>query len=143
MVNVRQLLDKKGDDVWSVAPDTSVFDAIKMMADKGVGALMVLDKEGVVGIVSERDYARKVILKGRSSTDTPVKSIMTERVLFVEPQRTMNECMALMTNKRIRHLPVMEKDQLVGILSIGDIIKTIVSEQEHIIEQLENYIKGR
>jgi CBS domain-containing protein len=142
MINVRQLLDKKGRDIYSIAPEASVLDAIKTMADKGVGALIVMTGENVVGIMSERDYARKVILKGRSSRETPVKDIMTERVLYVGEDRTLEECMALMTNKRIRHLPVMEEDQLVGILSVGDVIKAIVSQQEFIIDQLENYIKG-
>jgi CBS domain-containing protein len=143
MLSVRQLLEKKGHDVYSVAPDASVFDAIKTMADKGIGALLVMDGEDVIGIMSERDYARKVILKGRSSRETPVKDIMTDRVLFVEPDRTLNEAMALMTDKRIRHLPVMESDKLVGIFSVGDVIKAIISEQKFIIDQLESYIKGR
>ena len=143
MITVGQLLDKKGNDIWSVSPDSSVFDAIKLMADKGIGALLVMDGDQVEGIMSERDYARKVILKGRSSKNTSVDSIMTKKVLFVGPDRTLSECMALMTDKRIRHLPVMDSDELIGIVSIGDIIKSIVSEQEFIIEQLESYIKGR
>jgi len=142
MRTVRQLLQGKSSEIWSVGPGDSVFDAIKIMADKGVGALLVLDSGSLIGILSERDYARKVILKGRSSKDTSVKDIMTERVLFVGPDKTLDECMALMTDKRIRHLPVMEDDQLVGVFSSGDVIKAMISEQEFIIEQLENYIKG-
>lgn len=144
MLTVRQLLEKKSTkDIWSVAPDDSVFDAIKVMAKRGIGALLVLDGVDVVGIISERDYARKVILKGRSSKDTPVRDIMTQKVLFVRPDQSIEECMALMTEKRIRHLPVLEKGRLAGIFSSGDVIKAIISEQEFIIEQLENYIKGR
>ena len=142
MMTVRQLLERKGKEVFSVAPDTLVFDAIKLMADRGVGALLVLDKDRVVGILSERDYARKVVLQGRSSRETPVKDIMTQKVLYAKPERTLEECMALMTEKRIRHLPVMENDRLIGVFSSGDVIKAMVSEREFIIEQLENYIKG-
>lgn len=142
MMTVRQLLDMKGRDIYAIAPDASVLDAIKTMADKGVGALLVVSGDNLIGIMSERDYARKVILKGRSSRETPVKDIMTERVLYVGEDRTLEECMALMTNKRIRHLPVMEEEKLVGILSVGDVIKAIISHQEFIIDQLENYIKG-
>ena len=143
MMTVRQLLERKGKDVFSVAPETLVFDAIQLMAEKGIGALLVLDKGELVGILSERDYARKVILKGRSSRETPVKDIMTEKVLYVKPERTLEECMALMTEKRIRHLPVLENERLIGVFSSGDVIKAMVSEQEFIIEQLESYIKGR
>jgi CBS domain-containing protein len=143
MMTARQLLERKGKDIWSIAPQDSVLDAIGLMADKGVGALLVLDGGDLVGILSERDYARKVILKGRSSKNTPVSEIMTTKVLYVPPERSLDECMALMTEKRIRHLPVMEEGRLVGIFSVGDVIKAIVSEQEFIIEQLESYIKGR
>ena len=143
MLTVRQLLDKKPGDIWTIAPDTSVFDAIKLMADKRVGALLVVDGDDLVGILSERDYARKVILQGRSSKNTPVKAIMTEKVLYVGPEQPLEECMALMTDKRIRHLPVMENGRLIGVFSSGDVIKEMISEREFIIEQLENYIKGR
>ena len=142
-MTVRQLLERKGGDIWSIAPEASVYDSIKLMADKGIGALLVIDEGELVGIVSERDYARKVILKGRSSKETPVKDIMTSKVLYVSPEHSLEECMALMTDKRIRHLPVLEEGGLTGIFSVGDVIKAIVSEQEFIIEQLENYIKGR
>lgn len=143
MMTVRQLLERKGTDVWSVAPNDSVFKAIELMALRGIGALLVTDHDELVGIVSERDYARKVILKGRSSKETPVRDIMTAKVLYVAPERTLDECMALMTGKRIRHLPVMENRRLIGMISVGDVIKAIISHQEFIIEQLENYIKGR
>ncbi len=139
---VSQLLRAKGHEVWSVTPDTSVFDALELMADKNVGALLVLEADKLTGIFSERDYARKVILKGKASRDTPVKEIMTAEVVYVRPEQSIEECMALMTNKRIRHLPVLEGNQLLGVISIGDVVKTIISEQEFTISQLENYITG-
>jgi CBS domain-containing protein len=142
MTSVAQLLQAKGRNVWSIAPDASVYDAIKMMAEKGVGALLVLDGERLAGIVSERDYARKVILQGRSSHDTPVRDIMTARVLYVHPEQTVEECMALMTDKRIRHLPVLVDERVVGIISIGDLVKAQISEKDILIRQLENYITG-
>ncbi len=142
MITVRQLLRAKGHDVWHIAPDASVYDALKLMADKEVGALLVLEGEGVIGIISERDYARKVILKEKSSMGTPVREIMTRRVIYVRPEQTIQECMALMTDKHIRHLPVLEDNQLIGIISIGDVVKTIISQQELMIEQLERYIGG-
>lgn len=142
MVTLSQLLQDKGREIWSVSPDTTVFDALKLMAEKNVGALLVLDGKKLVGIFSERDYARKVILKGKTSKETYVKEIMTEEVLYVRPNQSIEECMALMTNKRIRHLPVMEGDQLVGMISIGDVVKAVISEQEFVIKQLENYITG-
>ncbi|MBV9281233.1 MAG: CBS domain-containing protein [Chloroflexi bacterium] len=143
MTSVAQLLDAKGHEAWSVAPDASVYDAIKMMADKGVGALLVVDGQRLVGIVSERDYARKVILRGRSSQSTPVSEIMTDRVLYVRPEQTVEQCMALMTDKRIRHLPVLKDDRIAGIVSIGDLVKSLISEKEDLIQHLENYITGR
>jgi CBS domain-containing protein len=143
MMTVHQLLERKGGDIWSTTPDASVFEAIQLMAEKGIGALLVMDEDELVGIISERDYARKVILKGRSSRETPVKDIMTEKVLYVPPTRSLEECMALMTEKRIRHLPVIDNGRLVGVFSVGDVIKAIISQQEFIIDQLESYIKGR
>ena len=140
MSSVRGILRAKGDSVWSVGPDDSVFDALRMMADKGVGALLVLDGDRVAGIFSERDYARKGILEGRASKDTPVREIMTERVVYVTPGQTLEECLALMTDKRIRHLPVMEDDRLIGVVSIGDLVKGIIDEQKFLIEQLEYYV---
>ena len=142
MKTVKELLQAKGYDVWTIAPDASVYDALRLMADKNVGAVLVIDGGNLVGILSERDYARKVILEGKSSKHTPVREIMTEKVLCVRTDQTAEECMALMTNKRVRHLPVLEGDCLVGVISIGDVVKAIISEQEFMIEQLENYITG-
>jgi CBS domain-containing protein len=140
MKTIGQLLQIKGHDIWSIAPDAPVYDAIKLMANKGVGALLVLEAGKLVGIVSERDYARKVILKGKTSKGTPVKDIMTPHVIYTSPDQTIEKCMALMTAKHIRHLPVLEGDQLVGIVSIGDLVKAIISEQATLIQQLENHI---
>jgi CBS domain-containing protein len=142
MKTVRQLLETKGAEVISVAPDSNVLDALKVMSQREIGAVLVVDKGRLVGIMSERDYARKVILKGKSSQDTKVCEIMTERVMYARPEQTVPELMALMTSKRVRHLPVLEGDRLVGVLSIGDLVKETISEQEFIIRQLENYIHG-
>ena len=142
MITVRQVLRAKGRDVWHIAPDACVYDALRLMADKGVGALVVLEGEELVGIISERDYARKVILKDKSSMDTPVKEIMTQKVISLNPEQSIQDCMALMTDRRVRHLPVLEDDRLVGIVSIGDVVKAIISQQEFMIEQLERYIEG-
>jgi CBS domain-containing protein len=142
MKTVRQLLQAKGYDIWSTTSNTSVYDALTLMADKGVGALLVLEGEKLVGIISERDYARKVILKGKRSINTPVREIMTSKVFYVRPEQTVEDCMALMTEERVRHLPVLADDRLIGIVSIGDVVKTIISEQEFLIEQLERYIVG-
>ena len=139
---VRQILAEKGHTVYSISPQTTVFDALKSMSEKKIGALVVLDGENVVGIFSERDYARKVILEGKSSKTLPVSEIMTTKVLFVSPQNTTEECVALMSQKFIRHLPVMEDGQLIGIVSIGDIMKAIISHQDVMIENLEHYIRG-
>ena len=139
---VKQILSEKGYEVWSTSPNTTVFDALKFMSDKSIGALVVLENLEVVGVFSERDYARKVTLKGKSSKNLPVKEIMTRRVVCVKPENTTEECMALMTDKHIRHLPVVDGDELVGIISIGDVVKAIISQQELVIEQLENYITG-
>lgn len=142
MKTVRQLIESKGGHVVSVAPETPVYQALKVMAEKGIGAVLVLQEGRLIGIMSERDYARKVILHGKSSHDTPVRDIMTERVAYARPEQTVPQLMALMTDKRIRHLPVMEEDQLLGVLSIGDLVKETISEQEFLIRQLENYIHG-
>lgn len=139
---VREVLDAKGRDVWSVGPDATVYQALVLMAERSIGALVVLEAGRPVGLLSERDYARKVILAGRASRDTPVRDVMTTRVVGVAPERTVEECMALMTDKRIRHLPVMEGERLLGLVSIGDLVKAIIAEQRFIIEQLENYISG-
>jgi CBS domain-containing protein len=142
MTSIRQLLDKKGSDIWSTTPDASVYDALLLLAEKNVGALLVLQEGELVGIISERDYARKVALRGKASVETPVKEIMTGEVVTVSPQHTVEEAMALMTDKRIRHLPVVEEGKLVGVISIGDLVKSIIAKQEVMISQLENYISG-
>ena len=142
MQNVRQILQKKGSQVWSISPDNTVYDALKLMAEKDLGALLVIENEQLVGIMSERDYARKVILKGKASKDAPVKEIMTSNVLYIQPDRTMEECMEIMSEKRIRHLPVMEDGNLVGVISIGDVVTSVIAEKEYTIKQLENYIHG-
>ena len=139
---VSDLLKSKGHQVWSVIPDQAVYDALKLMADKNIGALLVLDKDRLVGIFSERDYARKVILKGKSSKNIPVKEIMSSEVVYVRPEQTIQDCMALMTNRHIRHLPVLEGEQLVGMVSIGDVVGSIIFEQGFEIKQLETYITG-
>lgn len=139
---VSEILKTKGYDVWSIRPDATVFDAVKLMSERRVGALLVMDGERLVGIVSERDYARKVILEGRSSRDTPVRDVMTTRVLCVTPQRTVQECMALMTSKRARHLPVLDHKRVVGVVSIGDLVKAIIEEQQVLIEHLQHYVNG-
>ena len=142
MKTVKQILQEKGHSIWSITPDTFVYDALKLMAEKEVGALLVLEGGRLVGIISERDYARKVILKGKSSLDTPVKEIMTQKVIYVRPEQTVEECMALMTDKHIRHLPVLEGDELVGVVSIGDLVKADIEAKVFMIQQLENYITG-
>jgi len=147
MLTVSQMLQRKGNQVWSVAPTDSVFDALELMASKDIGAVMVLQSEQLVGIMSERDYARKVILRGRLSRDTPVRDIMTTNVIVVRQKRTIEECMAIMTERRVRHLPVVEDTpeggrRVIGVISIGDVVKAIISEQQFVIGQLEEFITG-
>jgi CBS domain-containing protein len=142
MTAVRHILDQKGYQVWSVRPGDTVYDAIKTMADKDVGALVVLDGGRIVGIVTERDYARNVFLKGRASPETLVGEIMVRDVVCVTPDKSIEEGMAIMTAKRVRHLPVIDDDELLGIVSIGDLVKSIINDREFVIEQLEHYIRG-
>jgi len=142
MSTIGHILQHKGNEVWTTTPDTVVYDALSLMADKNIGALLVLDQAGVVGIFSERDYARKVVLKGKSSRDIRVSDIMTDRVVYIKPKQTVEECLALMTDKKVRHLPVMAEDRLAGLISIGDVVKAIISDREFTIVQLENYITG-
>ncbi len=142
MRTVQQLLDEKGHDIQSVHPDESVFDAIQKLANANIGSLIVVEDDRPVGIFTERDYARSVILKGKSSPTTPVKDIMTTRVVYAQPDQTVEECMAVMTDKHIRHLPVMDGEKLIGMISIGDLVKSIIAEQKFTIEQLEHFIRG-
>ena len=143
MTRVKDILTVKGQDVWSIEPGASVYNAVQLMADKEVGALMVMEGAKVVGIISERDYARKIVLHGRSSQTTQVKEIMTSHVVYARPDENIEQCMGLMTEKRVRHLPVIDEEgRLVGVISIGDLVKSIISEQKFIIEQLERYISG-
>jgi len=142
MKTVADILGTKGREVWTIAPETIVFEALKMMADKNVGALVVMDGAKVTGILSERDYARKVILHGRSSRELETREIMSTNVYFVSPEQNIEDCMALFTNKRVRHLPVLQSEQLIGIISIGDVVKAVIAEQESTIKHLENYITG-
>ena len=143
MITVKQILDGKGRQAWTIGPDAKVFDALKLMAEKEIGALVAVENDRVVGILSERDYARKIALMGRLSQDTPVKDIMTTQVYGIHPGASAEECLALMTDRRIRHLPVLEKDKLAGVISIGDVVKAVISGQNVTIQQLENYIMGR
>ena len=141
MKTVGDIIKKKGNHVWSVTLGTTVYDTLKLMAEHDIGAVVVLEAGRPVGIFSERDYARQVILKGRASKDTPVREVMVSRVVFVRPEQGIEECMALMTDKHVRHLPVLERGTLSGMLSIGDVVKEMISEKEFIIEQLANYIQ--
>jgi CBS domain-containing protein len=143
MRTVQDILQEKGAKVYTIAPNDTVYEALQLMADKNIGALMVVEGDHVAGLISERDYARKIILKGRFSRDVPVHDIMTVDMVRIGPDEDVESCMELMTNKRVRHLPVFEQERLVGIISIGDIVKAIIEHKEEIIAQLENYIKGR
>jgi len=142
MSTVKDILSKKENQVYTVSPEKTVFEALKIMSDEDIGALIVTEGDNVKGIFSERDYARKVILKGKSSKDLKVSDIMTTNVLFVTPKNTVEECMALMTEKRIRHLPVLENKKLTGLVSIGDIVKQVISDHKFTIKELEKYISG-
>jgi CBS domain-containing protein len=143
MKSAAQILKSKPEQaVQTLTPGTSVLDAVKLMAENNIGALLVMEGVKIVGIITERDYARKIVLMGRSSKDTPVRDIMTSPVLYVRPDQTNEECMALMTDHRVRHLPVVDNGKLIGLISIGDLVKDIISEQKFIIEQLQHYITG-
>tara|TARA_Y100001949_G_scaffold105215_1_gene88843 strand:+ start:171 stop:605 length:435 start_codon:yes stop_codon:yes gene_type:complete len=142
MTTIAQLLNTKGNQVWSVKPKATIFEALEIMSEKEIGALLVMEDGKLTGIFSERDYARKVILKGKSSKETPVGELMTKKVFYIDSQKTINDCMAMMTAKRIRHVPVIEDNQVMGIVTIGDVVNQIISEQEVTINHLENYITG-
>ena len=143
MTTVRQLLlDQKGRNIWSIHPDATVFDAIAKMADKDVGSLVVMDGDELIGIITERHYARNVVLKGKASPAMPVREIMERHVVIARPEESVEQCMVLMTEKRIRHLPVFEGEKPIGILSIGDLVKSIIGDQKFTIDQLEHYIRG-
>ncbi|MCB9558380.1 MAG: CBS domain-containing protein [Deltaproteobacteria bacterium] len=140
--SVSRLLGEKGNDIWSISPGSSVFEAITIMAEKGVGALLVMEGDYLCGIISERDYTRKVILKGRASKDCRVSEIMTSRVICVDPEWRVEDCMSLMTEKRVRHLPVVKDNKVLGVLSIGDVVRSLIKQKSHMIEKLESYILG-
>ncbi len=142
MQTIRQILSTKGDQIWSVTVKDTVYDAIRLMASKGIGALIVMNEGELHGIISERDYARKVILEGRSSRDTLVGDICSSPAITISPRATAEEGLALMTRKRIRHLPVVEKGELLGVISIGDLVNTVLGDQQQLIEQLERYVTG-
>ena len=142
MRTVEQLLQVKGTDIWSIEPLTTTYNALEIMAEKNVGALLVMEKEKVVGIFSERDYARKVILKDKSSKNTSIGELMTREVFYIDAKSTLEESMALMTAKRIRHLPVLKNNRLIGIVTLGDVVRQIISDQQFAIRELEKYITG-
>ncbi len=142
MTTVKDVLDRKGQNVSSISPDASVFDALQMMADNNIASLVVLEDGDLVGIITERLYAREIVLKGRTSPGTLIREIMSTRVIYARPDQSVQECMAVMTARNVRHLPVLEHDRLVGIVSIGDMVKSVIGDQTFIIEQLEHYIHG-
>jgi CBS domain-containing protein len=142
MVTIRQLLDQKGGKICTIHPDATVFDAVAKMAENDIGSLIVIDTEALVGIITERHYARNVVLKGKTSPATPVREIMERHVITARPEQSVEECMALMTDKRVRHLPVIEGKKIIGIVSIGDLVKSIIGNQKFVIDQLEHYIHG-
>ena len=142
MTTIRQLLREKGQKVHAVSPDDTVFDAIRKMADENVGSLVVMEDEKIVGIITERHYARNVVLKGRTSPATRVADIMETTVLYAQPDQSVEECMAIMTDKKVRHLPIIAQEKLIGIVSIGDLVKSIIGDQKFIIDQLEHFVRG-
>jgi predicted transcriptional regulator len=139
---INQLMHARDGEVWSVSPDDSVYNAVKLLVDKNIGALLVVQQGKPVGVVSERDCARKVLLSDKSAQETQVSEIMSSRVIYAKPSHTIDECMALMTEKRVRHLPILEDDKVLCMISLGDLVKSVISEQQHIIDQLEHYISG-
>ncbi len=143
MRTIREILKKKGGEVWSITTETTVYDALSLMAEKSIGAVLVIDNNTLKGIMSERDYARKIILEGKSSKEVLAGEIMSPRVIYIDIDTNIEECMALMINKRIRHIPVYENNNLAGIISIGDVVKALIDEKEVVINELENYITGR
>lgn len=143
MTTVNDLLRDKDSDLYTIGPDATVLETLELMAEKNIGAVLVMDGGRLIGLMTERDYARKVALAGRHSYDTSVRDVMTTHVAFISPTKTVEECLALMTDKRFRHLPVMENDQLIGLVSIGDLVKAIIADQRFMIEQLEQYISGQ
>jgi len=142
MTTVRQLLDQKGTKIWSIHPDATVFDAVAKMAEKDIGSLVVMDGDELVGIITERHYARNVVLKGKTSPGTLVRDIMEKHVVIARPEQSVDQCMALMSEKRVRHLPVFEGNKPIGIVSIGDLVKSIIGDQKFVIDQLTHYIHG-
>ena len=140
---IKHILEVKGPEVWTISPDAMVYDALKVMAQKRVGALVVVENDKVVGVISERDYARKIILEGKTSKETTVKEIMATRVVYAKPEQSVEYCLALMTERHVRHLPVMVGDKMIGIVSIGDLVKAIIDHQKTLIKQLENYIQEK
>ena len=142
MTNVKHVLDKKGNDVHVIHPDASVFDALRLMAERDIGSLVVLENDKLVGIITERHYAREIVLKGKTSPGTLVRDIMSTKVICARPDQPVEECMAVMTARAVRHLPVLEHGRLIGIVSIGDMVKSVIGDQKFIIEQLEHYIHG-
>ena len=140
MLTIRQLLQLKGDDIWSITPHATVYDALRMMADKDIGALLVMENDRLVGIISERDYARKITLFGKTSRETLVSEIMTSTVFTIHPDQTIEEVMEMMTNKRIRHVPVVVDDRVLGVISIGDVVKNIIFKQRQVISEMEKYV---
>lgn len=142
MVNIRQLLEQKGHAVWSIGPDATVFDAVAKMAEKDVGSLLVMEGDKLVGIITERHYARSVVLKGKTSPTVPIRAIMEKHVVVARPDQSVEQCMAIMTEKRIRHLPVVDGGKLIGVVSISDLVRSVIGDQKFIIDQLVHYIQG-
>jgi len=142
MRTVREILNKKGNLIWSVSPEATVYEALQLMAEKEAGAVLVIENGKIKGILSERDYARKVVLHGKFSKDTSVKDIMSDHVIYVEPSQSIEECMSIMINKKIRHLPVMENNRLSGIISIGDVVEAVLEEKDTVIGELTRFIQG-